>query len=167
MSLDTNLSLFAIALQSHACFAWSDQKFVGSCPKCVMFSDIWCLLASLHFCSHPWSIESIETQLHSLRQHLCTLLLDDGECYLQERLLWTKTTPFVDPDNYLPSCPHMTQHYLEQLPVTWCCLHYALLPFGILCSYTYSTDYQHQLQNSSHYFRIMTFISVIFEWPKY
>lgn len=151
-----------------------------TCLFCMIRSEIrWIMSKVCNVLGHPvltcfsallfpsLSSESIETQLHGLGQHLCTLLLDDGECHLQEHLLSMKNTPFIVPDNYLPSCPHMTQHYLEQLPVMWCRLHCALPSFDILCSYTYSTDYQHQLQNSSQYFWIMTFTSVIFEWPKY
>jgi hypothetical protein len=114
------------------------------------------------------SSESMEIQLHYLGQHLCTLLLDDGECHPQERLLSTKTTPSsVASVNYLPSCSLVTQHYLEQLSVTWRRLHCALLSGGILYKYTYSTDYHHQLQNYFHNFRITLFVSIIFEWLKY
>jgi hypothetical protein len=76
--------------------------------------------------------------------HLCTLLLDP-----QERL----RSNFAS-YNYLPSCPRVTQNYLQQPPVTWRCLHCALSSVGILYNYTYSTDYHRQLQNSSYHFRI-------------
>jgi hypothetical protein len=133
-----------------------------------MFPDVLCFLPSLHFCSCPLSSEFIKTQSHSSGQHLCTLLLDDGECHLQERLLSTKTMSLnVAPDNYLPSRPRVTQHYLEQLPVIWHRLHCAMPSVDILYNYTYSTDYHHQLQNSSYYFQITPSVSIIFEWPKY
>jgi hypothetical protein len=58
----------------------------------------------------------------------------------------------------------VTQHYL-QLPYTWGHLHCALPSVGILYNYTYSACYHRQLQNSSHHFRVMPFVSIIFEWP--
>jgi hypothetical protein len=118
---------------------------------------------------HCWI--SLKMRLHDLGQHLWTLLLEDGECHPQERPLSTKTTPSnAAPDKYPPSCrscPRVTQHYLEPLPVTWGHLLCALPSVGILYNYTYSVYYRGQLQNSSHHFRIMLFVAIIFEWPKY